>query len=72
MIYRVKFENDDGNKGYYFATSLRDAYKEIHQFEIDWEDNFPEAEIIERIPTPKKVKDWIKLINRIASHNDNG
>lgn len=72
MIYRVHFNTTDGSKGYGFYSSKIKAKKAIADFAKEWKEEYGEGEIIEKIPNPRGIKQWIKLINRIASHNDNG
>lgn len=71
MIYRVKFETNDGNKGYYYTSNRIDAEREGKKFLSDHK-NEDEEYSIECLSTPKSKKQWIEFLNIYGSHNDNG
>jgi hypothetical protein len=73
MIYRVHFYTEtEGSRGYGFYSSMDKVNRAMKEFKDREKDYYPKPEIIEKIKTPFTLKEILALLNRVASHNDNG
>lgn len=70
MIYQTSVYNEDGHKGYEYFTNKTKAVSSNAQW--DRENTGGLNSNIYEYPNPNTLKELIKLLNRIASHNDNG
>lgn len=71
MIYRVHFYDDiEGSKGYRYHTNKMLAVKERNEYLKNSKESASAS--IDEVSTPKTKQEVVGLLNRWASHPDNG
>jgi len=83
MIYQVSIMGAQTNhQGYtYFSSKaaaekfLRDVLRAENEPDEDWDDEYEAWDTtgeITAMPTPKNKRDMLRMLDRWATHNDNG